>query len=63
MRKSLRASILVLALAFSAHAGEIPNPPVVPPPPPQQVVQEVTTEHDMDTLPLVQIVLNLLALF
>ena len=27
MRKSLRASVLVLALAFSAHAGETQTPP------------------------------------
>jgi len=32
MRKSLRASVLVLALALSAQAGEIPCPPVAPPP-------------------------------
>ncbi len=60
MRKSLRASVLVLALAFSAHAGEIPCPPVAPPPP--QAAEEATTDGDIH-YPLTEIFLTLLTLF
>ncbi len=60
MRKSLRASVLILALACSALAGEIPTPPAPQPPP--QSAQEATTDGTMDTPLLVQIALNLLAL-
>lgn len=33
MRKTLGTAALVLALSFTAAAGDIPNPPAVPPPP------------------------------
>lgn len=63
MRKTLRASALVLALAFPAHAGLIPNPPVAPPPP--SAAEGQATDGDMhfpiaDTLGLLG---NVLALF
>lgn len=57
MRKTLRASALVLALAFSAHAGHIPNPPVAPPPP--SAAEEQTAEGDMH-FPIADTALSLL---
>jgi hypothetical protein len=41
MRKTLRASVFVLALCVPAFAGDIPNPPV-PQPPPSMMAEEVT---------------------
>lgn len=61
MLKSLRASILVLLLAFTAHAGEIPTPPVAPPPP--NAAEEATTEGEIPCPPLVEFVLTLYTLF
>lgn len=34
MRKALSTSVLVLALCYSAQAGDIPSPPGTPTPPP-----------------------------
>lgn len=63
MRKTLRASVLVLAFAFSARAGVIPCPPVAPPPPTSAPAEEAATEGDITNPPLVVIVLTLLSLF
>ena len=52
MGKALRASVLVLLLACSAHAGWIQNDSPAPPPPPSQpanVVQEPTNAADEPT--------------
>lgn len=61
MRKALSAAALLLALTCSAYAGEMPNG--TPAPPPRQSVQVPATDGVMDTPLLVQIALNLLALF
>lgn len=43
MGKSLRASVLVLVLAFSAQAGHIHNDVAGTPPPPPTITQEAPT--------------------
>ena len=60
MRKSLRASVLLLALCCPALAGDIPNPAVAPPPP--SATEEVTTDGDIPCPSLVEFVLTLLTL-
>lgn len=72
MRKTLRASLLLLVLSCSAHAGVIPNdrtPPPPPPPPPTEPAEGVIPNDSGDgegetateiTLSLLQ---SLLALF
>ncbi len=60
MRKSLRASVLLLALCCPVIAGTMPCPPVAPPPP--QAAEEATTDGDMH-FPLTEFVLTLLTLF
>lgn len=64
MLKSLRAAILLLALACPVLAGDMPSPPAAPPPP--QVVHEIAPGAedggDMLTPPLVELVLTLLTL-
>lgn len=71
MLKTLRASVLLLALTVSAQAGEILTPPVVTPPPqgaPAQLTAQsesdlqLATQGDMH-YPLVRIALTLLGLF
>lgn len=62
MRKALRVSALLLALSCPALAGEIHIPPA-PQPPPSVPVEESEAKGDMGTPPIVQIALNLLALF
>ena len=66
MRKSLRASVLVLALAFSAHAGETQSPPGETQSPPGETnsppSQQQTAPGETASPPLVQIVLALLGL-
>ena len=51
MRKALRISVLVMALAFSVSAGDIQNGVVSTPPPPPSVTGEiqngVTSAGDM----------------
>jgi len=47
MRKTLRASVLVLVLCCPAFAGEIPCPTVVPTPAPLSVVQEPTMDSEI----------------
>ena len=59
MRKSLRASVLVLALAFSAHAGETQTPPGETQSPPGETN---SPPGETQAPPLVNIVLALLAL-
>lgn len=59
MRRTLRASVLVLAFAFSAHAGHIPCPAVAPPP---SAPAEQTLEGEIQNPQLVVIVLALLSL-
>lgn len=59
MRKSLRASVLLLALCCPAFAGVMTCPGVEPPPP--QSTQEATTDGEMQN-GLVQLILNLLTL-
>ncbi|HYN85359.1 MAG TPA: hypothetical protein VER32_08910 [Pyrinomonadaceae bacterium] len=61
MRKSLRASILLLALCFPVFAGDIPNPPVAPPPP--STPEEGTTDGQMDAPPLAELIITLFGLF
>jgi hypothetical protein len=73
MSKLIRASVLVLLLACSASAGVMMGgSPPPPPPPPSQTTQvtqepgaiepEETTGVQPETLLLVRIALNLLAL-
>jgi hypothetical protein len=62
MRKTLRASVMVLALCCPAFAGDALCPPVVPPP--AHSVQEPTTSGDMPnsaTDSLTEIALDILA--
>ena len=40
MRKTLRASVFVLALCCPAFAGDALCPPIAPPPPPATAVEE-----------------------
>ena len=61
MRKTIQAFALVLALAASTSAGEMQFGAPTPPPP--QTAQEATTDGEVLTPPLVEIVLSLLALF
>jgi hypothetical protein len=50
MRKTLCASVLLLALCGSAFAGDISNPSAPQPPPPQTVTTEETaTDGVMQT--------------
>ena len=58
MRKAVRATALVLLLACSARAGEMPCPPVAPP----SAVEAATTQREIPNPPLVQVVLSLLGL-
>lgn len=58
MRKSLRASVLMLALCCPVLAGTMPCPPVAPP----QATEEATTEGVILTPPLAEIVLTLFTL-
>lgn len=66
MGKAIRASVLVLLLACSAHAGWIQNDSPAPPPPPAQTVnvaQEPTTGSDTQSeaeADLTDVALNLL---
>ena len=72
MGKAIRASVLVLLLACSTSAGIMQNgspEPPPPPPPATQAIQEPTaeepeaaTEVRPETLLLVRVALNLLAL-
>jgi hypothetical protein len=41
MRKALRISVLIMALAFSVNAGEIQNGVVSTPPPPPAMAGEI----------------------
>jgi hypothetical protein len=51
MRKTLRASTLVLALCCPAFAGDIPNPVVVPTPQPRtSSFQGPTANEDVETV-------------
>ena len=51
MRKTLRASVLVLALCCPAFAGDIPNPVYVPTPQPKaSAVQEPAADGDVETV-------------
>jgi hypothetical protein len=77
MRKSIQASVLVLALAVSTYAGDMQcGVTDTPPPPPASAVQEqptaedisipTTTDGDIHTgaeLTFVEVMLNLLALY
>lgn len=47
MRKTLRASILVLALCCPTFAGEIPCPTIVPKPEPISAAQEPTIDSEI----------------
>lgn len=47
MRKTLRASVLVLMVCCPAFAGDIPNPVYVPTPQPARNFQEETTDGDI----------------
>jgi hypothetical protein len=76
MRKSIQASLLMLALAVSSYAGDMQcGVTDTPPPPPASAVQEqptageistpLTTDGDLHTgaeLTFVEVLLNLLAL-
>lgn len=78
MRKTFRASVLMLALCCPVFAGDIPNPPIAPPQPPTPAVQAPSTDGQIDTgatastadsdlqnsaaITFVEILLNLLAL-
>jgi hypothetical protein len=65
MRKAISVSALILALVFSAHAGEMQNDSPQPPPPQSaSVTQGLTTEGIMQNgaaESLTQVALNLLA--
>lgn len=60
MRKSLLASVLLLALCCPALAGDMLCPPVAPPPP--SAPQEVRADGDILNPPLVEFALMLFAL-
>lgn len=68
MRKTLRASLLLLVLSCSAHAGLIPNDktPPPPPPPPAEAEPGLIPNDDTDGETATGVVLsmmqNLLAL-
>ena len=72
MRKTLRASVLMLALCCPAFAGEMPCPTVVPTPDPMTVEQEPAAGAAVDTMDgqvetaavasFVEVMLSLLAL-
>lgn len=47
MRKTLCASVLLLALCGSAFAGDISNPSAPQPPPPSNMTAEETTTDDV----------------
>ena len=47
MRKTLCASVLMLALCGSAFAGDISNPSAPQPPPPSNMTAEETTTDDV----------------
>lgn len=61
MRKSLCAFALVLALGCPALAGVVHTPPAPESPP--NASEEVTTEREIHTPGLAEVVLNLFALF
>lgn len=58
MRKSLRASVLLLALCCPALAGDMLCPSVAPP----NSADEATVQGDISNPPLVEVVLSLLTL-
>lgn len=60
MRRTLCALVLVLTLGSHALAREIHNPPPQPPP---SAPEEVTTEGEIHTPGLAEVVLNLFTLF
>ena len=60
MRKVFTVLALILALTCFTYAGEMPNG--LPEPPPPSAPAEPSTEDEMH-YPLVQLALNLLALF
>ena len=76
MKKTLRASVLVLALYCPAFAGDIPCPTVAPTPQPARAVQELTLDSGIQSpqtldgdvpnggaaATFVEVLLNLLAL-
>jgi hypothetical protein len=49
MRKTLRASVLMLALCAPAFAGDIPMPPAPQPPPSNMTAGEPATDDVMQT--------------
>jgi hypothetical protein len=69
MRKTLRASVLVLALCAPAFAGDIPMPPAPEPPPPSvtaanQVTggETLTTESNSLTETVLSVITSVVAL-
>lgn len=48
MRKLLRASVLVMALAIPAFAGNIPNMVTSPPPPPSDATQQGDMQNGVE---------------
>lgn len=72
MRKTLRASIIVLAFCCPVFAGDMPCPPIAPPSQPAKAEQEPTTGIETETTggetetrvldTFAEVVLNLLAL-
>lgn len=49
MRKTLRASVLLLALCGSAFAGDISNPSAPQPPPLSMTAEEHATDGEIQT--------------
>lgn len=49
MRKTLRASVLVLALCAPTFAGDIPMVPAPQPPPSNMTAEEATTDSVLQT--------------
>lgn len=75
MKKTLRASVFVLAICCPAFAGDIPCPTVEPTPQPARAVQELTVDSEIQSpqsvdgdvldgaaATFVEVVLNLLTL-
>jgi hypothetical protein len=62
MRKVISVLVLLLALTYSARAGEIQNGTPAPPPEPQQSAEEVTAEGEVLIPPMVELALALLGL-
>jgi hypothetical protein len=63
MRKTLRVSVLMLALCGSAFAGDISNPSAPQPPPPSITAEERAADDEMQTGAADSLIETLLSVF